>query len=71
MTEQQFAALAELIRLRGGHSQQAARLILVDGLAPGEAAKRAGISPAAASNVLASCRRGLALCAVACGAVQS
>lgn len=61
MKPEQFAALAELLRLRGGPSQEAARLVLVDGLAPSSAAERAGTSPQAVSNALASCRRGIEL----------
>lgn len=61
LTAAQFAALAELLRLRGGASQEAARLVLVDGLTPAEAARQAGTTPQAVSNVLASCRRGLDL----------
>lgn len=61
MTPDQFDALAELLRLRGGASQEAARLVLVNGLSPTEAARKAGITPQAMSNALASCRRGLDL----------
>lgn len=61
MTDAQFSALAELLRLRGGASQEAARLVLVDGIAPAEAARQAGTTPQATSNALASCRRGLEL----------
>lgn len=61
MTPDQFDALAELLRLRGGASQEAARLVLVDGLSPADAARQIEASPQAVSNVLASCRRGLAL----------
>lgn len=61
MTPDQFDALAELLRLRGGASQEAARLVLVDGLSPADAARQVEASPQAVSNVLASCRRGLAL----------
>lgn len=64
MTTEQFAALAELLRLRGGASQEAARLVLVDGLAPTEAARQAGTTPQAVSNALASCRRGIELARV-------
>lgn len=67
MTDAQFAALAELLRLRGGASQEAARLVLVEGLAPAEAARRVETSPQAVSNVLASCRRGLELAQRAVG----
>lgn len=61
MNADQFAALAELLRLRGGASQAAARLVLVDGLSPSEAARASGISAQSVSNVLAVCRRGVAL----------
>ena len=61
MTEDQFTALAELLRMRGGASQEAARLVLVEGLSTTEAARRVGTSPQGVSNVLASCRRGLDL----------
>mgnify|MGYP003594790097 CR=1 FL=1 len=67
MTAGQFAALAELLRLRGGASQEAARLVLVEQLTPAEAARAAGCSPQAVSNVLASCRRGLELAQAAVG----
>lgn len=61
-----FEALAELIRLRGGASQEAARLVLVEGVPPGEAAKRTGTSPQAVSNAVASCRRGMRLAQRVC-----
>lgn len=61
MTGDQFMALAELLRMRGGASQEAARLVLVEGLSTTEAARRVGTSPQGVSNVLASCRHGLEL----------
>lgn len=61
MTPDQFAALADLLRLRGSPSQEAARLVLVEGLTPAEASRRAGTTPQATSNALASCRRGIEL----------
>lgn len=67
MTEAQFAALAELLRLRGGPSQEAARLVLVEGVAVGAAAKRQGIAQATASKAVASCRRGMTLARKAAG----
>ena len=70
MTPSQFAALAELLRLRGGASQEAARLVLVEGMQPSAAARLAGTTPQAVSNTLASCRRGLELSALACGQAQ-
>jgi len=68
MTADQFEALAELLRLRGGDSQEAARLVLVDGLSTTEAAKRCDLSPQAVSKVLASCRRGMELVSRVMGA---
>ena len=65
MTIEQFAALAALLRLRGGSSQEAARLVLVEGVRPSKAARQAGTTQQAVSNVLASCRRGMALAAQA------
>lgn len=41
MTSTQFDALAQLLRLRAGPQQAAARLVLVDGLAPADAARPA------------------------------
>ena len=67
MTPEQFDALAELLRMRGGASQEAARLVLVDGVAPAEAARRVGIQPQAVNNVLNSCQRGIALVRIAAG----
>jgi len=61
LTGDQFDALAELLRLRGGASQEAARLVLVDGLSTTEAARQVGLSSQAVSKVLATCRRGLEL----------
>ena len=39
MTSTQFDALVKLLRLRAGAQQAAARLVLVDGLAPADAAR--------------------------------
>lgn len=61
MTDLQFQALAELLSLRSGPAREAARLVMVDGLAPGAAAVQAGVSAASVSNALARCRRGLEL----------
>lgn len=61
MNAAQFEALAELLRMRGGASQEAARLVLVEGIAPAEAARRTGIKPQAVNNVLNSCQRGIDL----------
>lgn len=61
MTPAAFDALAELLRLRAGPAQVAARLVLVDGLRQADAAREAGCTPQSAANTLAACRRGLAL----------
>lgn len=67
MTSTQFDALAQLLRLRAGPQQAAARLVLVDGLAPADAARLAGVSPSALGNTLRACSRGLTLARLACG----
>ncbi len=67
MTKEQFAALADLLRLRDSPSRAAARLVLVDELTPAEAARAAGTTPQAVSNALASCRRGIALAQIVAG----
>ncbi len=67
MTSTQFSALAQLLRLRAGPQQAAARLVLVDGLAPADAARMAGVSPSALGNTLRACSRGLTLARLACG----
>lgn len=65
LTEAQFAALAELLSLRGGPATEAARLMLVDGLTAIQAAERAGVSRQAATNAAARCRRGFDLARLA------
>ena len=67
MTSTQFDALAQLLRLRAGPQQAAARLVLVVGLAPADAARLAGVSPSALGNTLGACSRGLTLARLACG----
>jgi len=67
VTSAQFDALAQLLRLRAGPQQAAARLVLVDGLAPADAARQAGVSPSALGNTLRACSRGLKLARLACG----
>lgn len=61
MTDLQFQALAELLRLRSGPAREAARLVLVDGLPSRSAAAQTGVSEASVSNALARCRRGMEL----------
>lgn len=67
LTSEQFAALAQLLRLRGGQTQEAVRLVLVEGLPAGEAATRVGISGQGVHNALVSCRRGIRLARVVAG----
>ncbi len=44
MTESQFDALAQLLRLRQGPAQEAVRLHLVQGLSVPDAARKAGVN---------------------------
>lgn len=67
MTPDQFSALAELLHLRAGPAQEAARLVLVDGLRPSEAADKTGISRQSVSGALTRLRRGAALANAAAG----
>ncbi|MDE2022051.1 MAG: hypothetical protein KGI71_04070 [Patescibacteria group bacterium] len=67
MTEAQFAALAHLLSLRTGAAQEAARLVLVHGHRPTDAAAATGLSVASVSNAVARVRRGLELARSACG----
>ena len=61
MSPEAFSALAKLLRLRQGAQKEGARLVLVEGMRPADAARAAGISPSALGNTLRSCRDGLAL----------
>ena len=70
MTNDQFDALAQLMRLRTGSQQGAARLVLVDGMRQVDAARQLGISTAALGATMRSCRRGVALAEIICGAPQ-
>lgn len=67
MTHQSFAALAKLLRLRSGPQQDGARLVLVDGLRPVDAAREVGVTAKALGNTLTACRNGLDLARVAVG----
>lgn len=64
MTDAQFTALAQLVRLRTGAQQDAARLVLVDGMRQVDAARQLGISTAALGATMRACRRGVALAGV-------
>jgi hypothetical protein len=57
MTPERFAALARLIRMRGGAAQEAARLVLVDGLRPADAARATALSQQAVCNAVSRVRR--------------
>ncbi len=52
MTNDQFNALAKLVRSRGGVAEQAARLVLVEDCSNKEAEERTGISPSRVSDVV-------------------
>lgn len=67
MTAEQFASLAELMRLRAGPAQQVAHLVLVEGLAVPEAARQTGLEYTAASQAVRRARRGLELARIASG----
>lgn len=67
MTVDQFAALAQILRLRQGPQREAARLVLVDGLRQADAARAVGVGPSALGNTLRACRSGLELARTAAG----
>lgn len=69
LTDERFAALADLLRMRGGPAQEAARLVLVDAVGPADAARITGLSPASVSNAVARARAGLRLAQIATGAM--
>ena len=64
MTPAQFDAVAKLLRLRDP-SREAARLVLVDGLAGVAAAAATGVSAQGVSNALQRVRAGLVLAKIA------
>ena len=61
MTHDQFAALAELLRLRSGPARECARLVLVDGRTTIEAATSLGMQYRAAAAAVQRARQGLEL----------
>lgn len=67
MTDSQFTALASLLRLRAGPAQEAARLVLVDGLSAPDAARSVRMSYIAAFKAVQRVQAGLALAKVATG----
>lgn len=66
MTHDQFAALAELLRLRAGPAQEVARLVLVGGVSVPEAARAVGLRYPLAYTAVVRARRGLALAQRVC-----
>ena len=61
MTTDQFAALAELLRLRSGPAQEVAKLVLVDGIGVPDAARQVGLEYTAAHKAVKRAQRGLEL----------
>ncbi|WP_341667327.1 hypothetical protein [Alcaligenes sp. SDU_A2] len=61
MTNNQFDALAALMRLRPSPSREALRLVLVDGATHTAAAERAGIPRPNVTRQVSSARHALAL----------
>lgn len=68
MTDTQIDALCELTGARDGPAVQAARLVLVQGIAPSEAARTTGATPQTTSDALRRLRRAHGLALVAAGA---
>jgi DNA-directed RNA polymerase specialized sigma24 family protein len=69
MTEAQFTALAQLLRLRAGPARQAVRLHLVQGLSVPDAARAAGVDYQLALKAVYRVNAGLALTKQASGPV--
>ena len=61
MTNDQFKALADLLRLRTGPAKECARLVLVEQTPTAEAARASGISYKAAHQAVKRARSGLEL----------
>ncbi len=67
MTEAQFTALAQLLRLRAGPAQEAVRLHLVQGLSVPDAARAAGLPYTHAWQACQRAKAGLELAKLAVG----
>ena len=67
LTARQFAALSELLRLRAGPAQDAARLVLVEGKSVSAAAMDAGLPYPRAWQAVQRAQRGLKLAHSVCG----
>ena len=61
MTDHQFDALAQLMRLRDSASREALRLVLVEGLTHSAAAERTGAPRPSVTRQVGSARRTIAL----------
>ena len=66
MTPDQFAALAELLRLRSGPAQEVARLVMVYGLSVPDAARQQGIGYPLAYKAAKRAQDGYALAQRCC-----
>lgn len=67
MTSDQFAALTALRGLGDSKTNQALRLVLVDGLSQSEAAVRCGVGRATVSNAAKAAARAVELARVVAG----
>lgn len=67
MSNEQFSALATLLRLRGGAAQEVARMVLVDGATVPEAAQAQGLGLRTAYLAVQRAREGLVLAKKICG----
>lgn len=67
LTPSQFEALAALATVRSAAAQEAARLVMVEGLRNTDAAVRAGVSEQSAANAVSRLTRRLELCRIAAG----
>lgn len=67
MTDEQFTALAQLMRLRASASHDALRLVLVDGLSVPAAAQQAGVPHQAVYRLQASAQRAIEAALVVAG----
>lgn len=65
MTTEQFAALAQLMQMRAGPAQEAARMVLVDGITQADAGRRTGLSPQGVNNAVTRARKAMALAQIA------
>lgn len=67
VTSEQFTALAQLLRLRPGPAQDAARLVMVQGMATPDAARQVGMEYPDAHRSVKRVRVGLDLAKIAAG----